>query len=132
MAPPCYTAKFDPFLSSDCAWVEGGGGGALPSGNTVLNLDPSFLQVFSLVLLEKKIVIQSRDYSALTASILSLTKLLYPLEYMFPVIPLLPGRKLSSSVTCHSLSVVILVGLGLGDFSGPELQRNLPNERELL
>ena len=48
------------------------------------------LQVFSLVLLEKKIVIQSRDYSALTASILSLTKLLYPLEYMFPVIPLLP------------------------------------------
>ena len=49
-----------------------------------------FPQVFSLVLLEKKIVIQSRDYSALTASILSLTKLLYPLEYMFPVIPLLP------------------------------------------
>ena len=46
--------------------------------------------MFSLVLLEKKIVIQSRDYSALTASILSLTKLLYPLEYMFPVIPLLP------------------------------------------
>ena len=32
------------------------------------------LQVFSLVLLEKKIVMQSRDYSALTASILSLTK----------------------------------------------------------
>ncbi len=50
----------------------------------------SVLQVFSLILLEKKVVVQSRDYSALTVSILSLTKLLYPLEYMFPVIPLLP------------------------------------------
>ncbi len=35
-------------------------------------------------------VLQSRDYSALTFSILSLTKLLYPMEYMFPIIPLLP------------------------------------------
>jgi hypothetical protein len=50
----------------------------------------SFLQVLSLILLEKKIVIQSHDYSALTISILAMTKLLYPLEYMFPVIPLLP------------------------------------------
>lgn len=48
------------------------------------------LTVITLILLEKKIVIQSRDYSALTISILSLTQLLYPLEYMFPIIPLLP------------------------------------------
>ncbi len=54
-----------------------------------LTLPPSF-QVFSLILLERKVVLQSRDYSALTVSILSLTKLLYPLEYVFPVIPLLP------------------------------------------
>ena len=35
MAPLCYTAKFDPFLSLDCARVEGGGCGdqILPSGN---------------------------------------------------------------------------------------------------
>ena len=25
MAPLCYAAKFDPFLSLDCAWVEGVG-----------------------------------------------------------------------------------------------------------
>ncbi len=51
---------------------------------------PPLFQVFSLILLERKVVLQSRDYSALTVSILSLTKLLYPLEYVFPVIPLLP------------------------------------------
>ena len=38
MAPLRYTAKFDPFLSLDCARVEGGGGARdqiLPSGNLV-------------------------------------------------------------------------------------------------
>lgn len=48
------------------------------------------LKVFSLILLERKIVVQSRDYSALSISILSLMNLLYPVEYVFPVIPLLP------------------------------------------
>ena len=57
----------------------------------ILNsIDKSLPQVLTLILLERKLVIQSRDYSALTVSILSLTKFLYPLEYMFPVIPLLP------------------------------------------
>eukprot|EP00095_Tigriopus_kingsejongensis_P005098 maker-scaffold161_size295871-snap-gene-0.10 protein:Tk05098 transcript:maker-scaffold161_size295871-snap-gene-0.10-mRNA-1 annotation:"map kinase-activating death domain isoform x3" len=55
----------------------------------LLGVDTCLL-VITLILLEKKIVIQSRDYSALTISILSLTKLIYPLEYMFPIIPLLP------------------------------------------
>ena len=32
----------------------------------------------------------SRDYNALTMSVLALVSMLYPLEYMFPVIPLLP------------------------------------------
>lgn len=35
-------------------------------------------------------MIQSRDYNALTMSVIALTSLLYPLEYMFPIIPLLP------------------------------------------
>ena len=35
-------------------------------------------------------VVQSRDYNALTMSVMALTSLLYPLEYMFPIIPLLP------------------------------------------
>ena len=33
---------------------------------------------------------QSCDYSALSFSILSLTRLIYPLDYVFPIIPLLP------------------------------------------
>ena len=37
-----------------------------------------------------QIVIQSRDYNALTMSVLAFVAMLYPLEYMFPVIPLLP------------------------------------------
>ena len=43
-----------------------------------------------MILLERKVVVQSHDYSALSFTILSLTRLLYPLEYVFPVIPLLP------------------------------------------
>ena len=38
----------------------------------------------------RQVVLQSRDYNALSISIMSLVALLYPLEYMFPVIPLLP------------------------------------------
>ena len=49
-----------------------------------------FLQVLCLILLERKIVVQSADYSALSFSILSLTRLIYPLDYVFPIIPLLP------------------------------------------
>ena len=49
-----------------------------------------WFQVLTLILLERKIVVQSHDYSALSFTILSLTRLLYPLEYVFPVIPLLP------------------------------------------
>ena len=47
-------------------------------------------QVLTLILLERKLVIQSHDYSALSFCILSLTKMIYPMEYVFPVIPLLP------------------------------------------
>ncbi len=48
------------------------------------------LQVLTLIMLERKVVLQSNDYSALSFCILSLTRLLYPLEYVFPIIPLLP------------------------------------------
>lgn len=33
---------------------------------------------------------QSRDYNALSMSVMAFVAMLYPLEYMFPVIPLLP------------------------------------------
>lgn len=49
-----------------------------------------FLKVLTCILLEQKVVFQSRDYNALTMTILAMSSLLYPLEYMFPIIPLLP------------------------------------------
>ncbi|XP_073996567.1 rab3 GDP-GTP exchange factor isoform X5 [Rhodnius prolixus] len=48
------------------------------------------LTVLSLLLLEHKLVLQSRDYNALSMSVMAFITLIYPLEYMFPVIPLLP------------------------------------------
>ncbi len=37
-----------------------------------------------------QLILQSRDYNALTMSVMAFVSMLYPLEYMFPVIPLLP------------------------------------------
>ncbi|XP_051648015.1 MAP kinase-activating death domain protein isoform X31 [Manacus candei] len=48
------------------------------------------LQVLTCILLEHKIVLQSRDYNALSMSVMAFVAMIYPLEYMFPVIPLLP------------------------------------------
>ncbi|XP_069410204.1 MAP kinase-activating death domain protein isoform X8 [Ovis canadensis] len=48
------------------------------------------LQVLTCILLEHKVVLQSRDYNALSMSVMAFVAMLYPLEYMFPVIPLLP------------------------------------------
>ncbi|XP_051945698.1 MAP kinase-activating death domain protein-like isoform X6 [Xyrauchen texanus] len=48
------------------------------------------LQVLACILLEHKVVLQSRDYNALTMSVMAFVAMIYPLEYMFPVIPLLP------------------------------------------
>ena len=46
--------------------------------------------MISLILLECKVVLQSRDINSLTLCVLALTNLIYPLQYMFPVIPILP------------------------------------------
>ncbi|KAM8813898.1 MAP kinase-activating death domain protein isoform 15-T20 [Rhynchonycteris naso] len=48
------------------------------------------LQVLACILLEHKVVLQSRDYNALSMSVMAFVAMIYPLEYMFPVIPLLP------------------------------------------
>lgn len=37
-----------------------------------------------------KVILQSRDYNALSMSVMAFVAMIYPLEYMFPVIPLLP------------------------------------------
>lgn len=49
------------------------------------------LKVLTCILLEQKLVMQSRDYNALSMSVMSFVTMIYPLEYMFPVIPLLPS-----------------------------------------
>ncbi|KOB76445.1 Uncharacterized protein OBRU01_02082 [Operophtera brumata] len=41
--------------------------------------------------IRNKVVVQSRDYNALSMSVMALVSMLYPLEYMFPAIPLLPS-----------------------------------------
>lgn len=37
-----------------------------------------------------QVLVQSKDYNALSMSVMAFVAMLYPLEYMFPVIPLLP------------------------------------------
>lgn len=48
------------------------------------------IKVLTIILLENKVVFQSRDYNALSMSVMAFVAMIYPLEYMFPVIPLLP------------------------------------------
>nr|CAD7203497.1 unnamed protein product [Timema douglasi] len=59
------------------------------------------LKVLTLILLENKLVMQSRDYNALSMSVMAFVTMIYPLEYMFPVIPLLP--------TCMSCAEQLLL-----------------------
>ncbi|XP_075211719.1 rab3 GDP-GTP exchange factor [Lycorma delicatula] len=59
------------------------------------------LQVLILILLENKVILQSKDYNALSMSVMAFVTLIYPLEYMFPVIPLLP--------TCMSCAEQLLL-----------------------
>uniref|UniRef100_A0A023FEI1 Putative mapk-activating protein denn n=1 Tax=Amblyomma cajennense TaxID=34607 RepID=A0A023FEI1_AMBCJ len=48
------------------------------------------IKVLTCIILEHKLVLQSRDYNALSMSVMAFVTMIYPLEYMFPVIPLLP------------------------------------------
>ncbi|KAF6773584.1 hypothetical protein AHF37_07676 [Paragonimus kellicotti] len=49
------------------------------------------LRILVCLLLEQKVVIQSADYNRLSLCVLAFTAMLYPLQYMFPIIPLLPS-----------------------------------------
>ena len=44
----------------------------------------------SMLLFCSQVILQSRDYNALSMSVMAFVAMIYPLEYMFPVIPLLP------------------------------------------
>ncbi|KAK3861391.1 hypothetical protein Pcinc_032642 [Petrolisthes cinctipes] len=61
----------------------------------------SCIKVLLLIILEQKVVLQSRDNNALSMSVLAFVTMIYPLEYMFPIIPLLP--------TCMSCSEQLLL-----------------------
>ncbi|VDD91121.1 unnamed protein product [Enterobius vermicularis] len=49
------------------------------------------IRIISAVMLEYKVILQSRNFNAVSLCVLAIVALLYPLEYMFPVIPLLPS-----------------------------------------
>lgn len=59
------------------------------------------LRVLTAILLEHKVVLQSRDYNALSMSVMAFVTMIYPLEYMFPVIPLLPTCMASAEQVSH-------------------------------
>ncbi|VDP20850.1 unnamed protein product [Onchocerca flexuosa] len=56
----------------------------------LLGIDTA-MKVMAAVMLESKVVLQSRNYNAVSMCVLALVALMYPLEYMFPIIPLLPS-----------------------------------------
>ena len=61
-----------------------------------------------------QVVLQSRDYNALSMSVMAFVAMIYPLEYMFPVIPLLPtcmasAEQVSLKVSCGFVTSVLTV-----------------------
>lgn len=49
------------------------------------------IDIFKLVLSEQKVVVHSADAAFVSTCVLVVVALLYPLQYLFPVIPLLPS-----------------------------------------
>ncbi|XP_053576310.1 MAP kinase-activating death domain protein [Bombina bombina] len=83
------------------------------------------LQVLSCIMLEHKVVLQSRDYNALSMSVMAFVAMIYPLEYMFPVIPLLPtcmasAEQLLLAPTPYIIGVPASFFLYKSDFRMPD------------
>ncbi|CAH2325999.1 MAP kinase-activating death domain -like isoform X13 [Pelobates cultripes] len=83
------------------------------------------LQVLSCIMLEHKVVMQSRDYNALSMSVMAFVSMIYPLEYMFPVIPLLPtcmasAEQLLLAPTPYIIGVPASFFLYKSDFRMPD------------
>ncbi|XP_076854165.1 LOW QUALITY PROTEIN: MAP kinase-activating death domain protein [Brachyhypopomus gauderio] len=83
------------------------------------------LQVLACILLEHKVVLQSRDYNALSMSVMAFVAMIYPLEYMFPVIPLLPtcmasAEQLLLAPTPYIIGVPASFFLYKADFKMPD------------
>ncbi|XP_056382487.1 MAP kinase-activating death domain protein isoform X26 [Hyla sarda] len=83
------------------------------------------LQVLTCIMLEHKVVLQSRDYNALSMSVMAFVSMIYPLEYMFPVIPLLPtcmasAEQLLLAPTPYIIGVPASFFLYKSDFRMPD------------
>uniref|UniRef100_A0A3Q3WHQ9 MAP kinase-activating death domain protein n=1 Tax=Mola mola TaxID=94237 RepID=A0A3Q3WHQ9_MOLML len=83
------------------------------------------LQVLTCILLEHKVILQSRDYNALSMSVMAFVAMIYPLEYMFPVIPLLPtcmasAEQLLLAPTPYIIGVPASFFLYKADFKMPD------------
>ncbi|VDN97198.1 unnamed protein product [Rodentolepis nana] len=107
---------------------------AMPDKNRLSLVDFSFyipmellgiqncLKVILAVLLEQKVLLKSKDYNALTMCILALTKMLYPLQYMFPILlsptPFLigiPSSFLPEKGKHVPMSEILLVDIDTGE-----------------
>jgi hypothetical protein len=62
------------------------------------------------------VLFQSSDYNALTMSIMAFVAMLYPLEYMFPVIPLLP-RCMNEAEQLLSAPTPFIIGIPASFFA---------------
>ncbi|XP_022664675.1 MAP kinase-activating death domain protein-like isoform X3 [Varroa destructor] len=85
------------------------------------------IEVLKCILLENKVVIQSHNYNALSISIMSLVALLYPLEYMFPVIPLLPTI-IDAAEQLLLAPTPYIIGVPASFFASKSKQLLLPND----
>lgn len=84
------------------------------------------LQVLTCILLEHKVAIQSKDYNALSMSVMAFVAMIYPLEYMFPVIPLLPSC-MSSAEQLLLAPTPFIIGLPSSFFKF-RINFTLPND----
>lgn len=73
-----------------------------------------------------QVILQSRDYNALSMSVMAFVAMIYPLEYMFPVIPLLPtcmasAEQVINSPPLQKLLIITVHFCLTGTFSLPQL-----------
>uniref|UniRef100_A0A671T6X1 MAP kinase-activating death domain protein n=1 Tax=Sinocyclocheilus anshuiensis TaxID=1608454 RepID=A0A671T6X1_9TELE len=91
-------------------------------------LNYNFKRSYSLGRKDKRcdtVVLQSRDYNALSMSVMAFVSMIYPLEYMFPVIPLLPtcmasAEQLLLAPTPYVIGVPASFFLYKSDFKMPD------------
>ncbi|TMS37002.1 hypothetical protein L596_004034 [Steinernema carpocapsae] len=84
------------------------------------------VQVLAAVMLEYKVVLQSRNYNAVSMCVLAIVALLYPLEYMFPVIPLLPAY-MNSAEQLLLAPTPFIIGVPASFFLHRKIKK-LPND----